>query len=43
MKTIISPSLLAANFANLGADIDMINRSAAGWLRLGVQGGTIVF
>ena len=28
-KTLVSPSLLSADFLNLGAEIDMINRSEA--------------
>ncbi|MBQ8737456.1 MAG: ribulose-phosphate 3-epimerase, partial [Bacteroidaceae bacterium] len=36
---IISPSLLAANFANLEKDIEMINRSEAEWLHLDVMDG----
>ena len=28
----IAPSLLSANFANLQADLEMINRSEADWL-----------
>ncbi len=37
---IVSPSLLSANFYNLSADIDMINRSAAAWLHLDIMDGT---
>lgn len=33
-KPLISPSLLSANFANLQADIQQINRSEADWLHL---------
>lgn len=42
MGTIVSPSLLSANFANLSADIEMINRSQADWLHLDIMDGVFV-
>ena len=40
--TIVSPSLLAADFLHLDSDIEMINRSEAEWLHLDVMDGMFV-
>lgn len=40
--TIVSPSLLAADFLRLDSDIEMINRSEAEWLHLDVMDGVFV-
>lgn len=40
--TIVSPSLLAADFLHLDKDIDMINESEAEWLHLDIMDGTFV-
>ena len=42
MSLIISPSLLSANFINLHADIEMLNRSKADWLHLDIMDGHFV-
>lgn len=41
-KPLVSPSLLAANFLNLGADIDMINHSEADWIHCDIMDGVFV-
>lgn len=40
--TIVSPSLLAADFLHLDNEIEMINRSEAEWLHLDVMDGVFV-
>lgn len=42
MRRIIAPSILAANFNNLGKEIEMINRSDAGYIHCDVMDGVFV-
>ena len=42
MSTLVSPSLLSADFTNLRGDIDMINRSEADWLHMDIMDGVFV-
>ncbi|MFA5974365.1 MAG: ribulose-phosphate 3-epimerase [Lentimicrobiaceae bacterium] len=40
--TIIAPSILSADFLNLGKDIEMINSSQAEWIHIDVMDGVFV-
>jgi ribulose-phosphate 3-epimerase len=42
MSRIIAPSILSADFNNLGNDIEMINRSEAGFIHFDVMDGVFV-
>lgn len=42
MDHLVSPSLLAADFGNLGKDIKLVNESKADWLHLDIMDGVFV-
>src|ERR1035437_6305356 len=42
MEHLVSPSLLAADFANLEHEVTMINRSEADWVHLDIMDGVFV-
>lgn len=42
MKHIIAPSLLAADFGNIQSEVEMLNRSEAGWIHIDVMDGVFV-
>lgn len=42
MSHLIAPSVLSANFANLQADLEMINNSEADWFHVDVMDGVFV-
>ena len=42
MATMVSPSLLAADFTDLRGEISMINESEADWLHMDIMDGVFV-
>lgn len=42
MSTIVSPSILAADFANLERDVKMLNSSEADWIHIDIMDGQFV-
>ncbi|MFK5856381.1 MAG: ribulose-phosphate 3-epimerase [Bacteroidota bacterium] len=42
MSHLIAPSMLSANFANLQADVELVNKSKADWFHLDIMDGVFV-
>ena len=42
MNHLVSPSLLAADFTNLGKDVEMVNNSLADWIHCDIMDGLFV-
>lgn len=42
MSVIVSPSMLSADFLNLGKDVEMVNKSKADWIHLDIMDGVFV-
>lgn len=42
MSTLIAPSILAADFANLQRDVEMVNNSDANWFHIDIMDGVFV-
>lgn len=42
MSVIVSPSMLSADFLNLGKDVEMVNKSQADWIHLDIMDGVFV-
>lgn len=42
MKLIVAPSILAADFANLESEVNMINESQADWIHVDIMDGVFV-